>query len=299
MQSQNLSIGLDKFEAILPVVKQPLPNGFFVNQRLELDGAIGYWNASASYPVFQMQGPWTISHEQLWRSVGNPALRYLASADEDLSFLVDLNDELRSLILVDAQGYENAISKLSNLRTLILDGGSEDLIDFTNLNRLRFLTMNFRDCVGFEHLTSLQSFSTGGKNHPESLNYLRTFTELKWLVLAQSRRVQDLTALNELSSLEWLWLQGLPKVSRLPNLSIFSELKRLELFNLIHATVDVSELLELESLELFRAFRVNIENLEKLKLRQDVSIGIAVSQKDLGVDGKYHWMSDRYVGEYD
>lgn len=299
MQSKNIRVQVENFEATLPVVKIPLPEGYFANQRLELDDASGYWNPSASYPIFQMEGPWTDSHEKLWRSVGSPALRYLSAQDEDLSFLVDLNDELRSLILVWGQNYEKYISKLTNLRSLILDQGSEGLIDFSNLNELRFLSMDYRESIAGAHLPHLQSLSTGGKNHPDSLSYLSNFKNLKWIVLAQSRKLQDLTDLNELVKLEWIWLQGLPKVMRLPDFSSFPQLKRLEVFNLIHATVDVSELIDLKSFELFRAFRVSVCNLEKFKTRPKVEIGIEASKRDLAVGGRYHWMADRYVGEYD
>jgi hypothetical protein len=145
----------------------------------------------------------------------------------------------------------------------------------------------------------LELVATGGSGHPSNLNYLGALPSLKELYITQARKLTDLREIERFENLETISLYGLPKVTALPDFSLFSKLKKLEIINLKHANIDVESLMELKKFELFRAFNVDIINLKKLKTRPNVGIGIEANRKDLVVGGKYHWMTDRYIGRYD
>jgi len=291
-----------KFETVpfeLPFERHAFNQGVEPNRAVTLNGVTGFWVANQLYPEIHFDGPWRAGYEDLWRHLGHPSIAYWAAPDEDLSFFLGMNDKLRSLRLMYTGDNELALSGCTNLRFLSLGTQATTPIDLTPLSELRSLSTSWREHTGLEALSKLEMLAMHGGKHPNNVDYLASYPKLRWLHLSDAKKVKDLSVLESCTRLEKIWLNGLSGVTVLPNFADLKELYALELINLKKANLDFSELLELDRLRLVRALKTPFENIEMVKPLAKLRIGIDLKPADLKPSGKYSWLADRYLGQYD
>ena len=99
------------------------------------------------------------------------------------------------------------------------------LVQFSNLRQLSLARVKDRDLTVIDKLTYLTAFALYSSPVAE-LRFLSNLANLRRLRLGTLRRLTDVSPLTELRLLESLYLERLPLVKALPNLSQSHELKR-------------------------------------------------------------------------
>lgn len=138
---------------------------------------------------------------------------------------------LEYLYLEGQQKGIESISKLTNLKKLVLRSISRNNVDFLN---------------NLEHLWSVDIKLGGIKD----LNVLTSLPSLKYLELWQIRDLADLSFISKLETLQNLFIQSLKQLTTLPDFSKNRNLRRIYLENL-KELVDLSTLKNAQSLKEF------------------------------------------------
>jgi hypothetical protein len=126
------------------------------------------------------------------------------------------------------------ISRFHGLRRLFLEGHAKGIDVVARLTTLADLTLRSITLPSLELLQPLRQLQAldlklgGTKN----LDLLATMGRIRYLELWQVRGLDDITATAELPDLEYLFLQSLRRVERLPDFSRSNALKRVWLENM-------------------------------------------------------------------
>ena len=156
---------------------------------------------------------------------------------ESFSVLDHISSSLTDLSLTATKSKRPHIEHLRrfrNLRRLYLEGQSNGIEAISDLPRLEDLTLRSItvDTLGFvrhlKHLWSLDIKLGGTAN----LSALRGMTCLKYLELWQIRGLKDISVISSLVGLQYLFLQSLPHITQLPNMSRLEALRRVHLDNM-------------------------------------------------------------------
>ncbi|HEY5321059.1 MAG TPA: hypothetical protein VIJ76_09290 [Galbitalea sp.] len=123
------------------------------------------------------------------------------------------------------------LRRFSGLRRLYLDGATRDLDVLSELVALDSLTLRsvtLPDLRSLRSLTSLRALELklGGITN---LNGIGEVGDIRYLELSRIFGFHDLTPVHELSNLECLCLQSLPRIRRLPDLRRLPNLRELHL----------------------------------------------------------------------
>lgn len=126
------------------------------------------------------------------------------------------------------------ISRFHGLRRLFLDGHTKDIDAVARLTTLADLTLRSITLPSLELIQPLRQLQAldlklGGTRN---LDLLPTIGRLRYLELWQVRGLDDISAAAELADLEYLFLQSLRRVERLPDFSRSDALKRVWLENM-------------------------------------------------------------------
>lgn len=153
----------------------------------------------------------------LWNLQSFEALAYLP---EDLEAL-SLGATKRRLSL-------NPIGRFKKLRELYIEGHTKDIEVVGTLKSLEEVTLRSITLPNLELLSTLPQLwsldlKLGGTNN---LTLLPQIGRLRYLELWLVRGLSDLRPIAELTSLQYLLLQALRRVTSLPDLSRLSELRR-------------------------------------------------------------------------
>lgn len=124
------------------------------------------------------------------------------------------------------------INNLSNLEELYLESNKKDFNKLTPLENLKDLTIRgltfkslkpvYRVAPDIEHL----DIKLGGTS---DLSILPQFTKLKYLELWRIRGLNDISFLSHCCSLQHIFLEALPQITEMPDLSKLIKLRRLHL----------------------------------------------------------------------
>ncbi len=126
------------------------------------------------------------------------------------------------------------ISRFGSLRRLFLEGHTKDVDVVARLTTLADLTLRSVTLPNLELIQPLRQLQAldlklgGTKN----LDLLPTIGRIQYLELWQVRGLDDISAVAELADLEYLFLQSLRRVERLPDFSGSLALKRVWLENM-------------------------------------------------------------------
>lgn len=151
----------------------------------------------------------------------------------DVSQLNLLPDHLEYLDLgVTKKPLDLTPLKFSRLTSLRVVGHHRGLSELVNRNReLRTLSLwrlRFDQALPNAALQGLESLmiTLGSLTDP---HWLAAFPGLRFLGIRQTRGVDDVSPVRELSKLEWLWLDTLSGVTHLPNFSKNTTLVRVDI----------------------------------------------------------------------
>jgi hypothetical protein len=171
-----------------------------------------------------------------------------------------LSPRLRQLALDETESKRFSLSFLSRFRrlqNLSLHSLSKDLEVIGELTQLKYLNLRSIPLSNLDVLRPLHKLETlslqlGGTRNLEALASL---PELKVLNLWRINGLDDLTAVSKLEALQYLHLEDLSLVKKLPSLRAMSNLRRLDISNLKRlGTLDgVQHAPSLEHLEVFQA----------------------------------------------
>jgi hypothetical protein len=182
-------------------------------------------------------------------------LRFLPADAQHIS----LEETRRTLSL-------SVLERFSELKQLSLDGHTKDVSVLAQLTRLEVLVLRsvtLRDLsivMGLQLLWSLDITLGGTKN----LALLPRIESLKHLRLRRVRGLEDLTPIASTTSLQFLYLQDLPRVRTIPPLDSLINLRRVYVETLKGLT-DVCAFAEAPALEEFAA--VAVRHLEPENFR--------------------------------
>lgn len=123
------------------------------------------------------------------------------------------------------------LRRFAGLRRLYLDGATRDLDVLSELVALDSLTLRSVTLPDLSSLRSLKSLRAlelklGGTTN---LSGIGEVGDIRYLELSRIFGFHDLTPLTELSNLEYLCLQSLPRIRQLPDLSRLPHLRELYL----------------------------------------------------------------------
>jgi hypothetical protein len=183
------------------------------------------------------------------------------------------------------------LSRFQSLQRLYVEGPKKDtevISSLTMLDDLTLRSITLPDLSILLPLGKLRSLDIklGGTR---DLGLLPQLAPLAYLELWMIRGLQDISPVGEVSSLQYLFLQDLPRVDRLPDMSRMSCLRRIDIESLKSLT-DLSPLLTAPSLE--ELFLVNAGHLrpEQLECLVDhptlraVAVGLGSKRKNDAVE---------------
>ena len=188
------------------------------------------------------------------------ALRYRKFNDIDgLRYLPDSLVEL-SLGQTQRRFSLASLGRFRSLRRLSLKGNQKDIEVISTLTMLEELTLRSLTLPDLSILVPLRRLRSldiklGGTR---DLRLLPDLGPLAYLELWMIRGLEDISPVGELTSLQYLFLQDLPRIDRLPDLSRMIRLRRIDIEGLKSLT-DLSPLLTAPSLE--ELFLVNSAHL--------------------------------------
>ncbi|RYG22668.1 hypothetical protein EON82_16420 [bacterium] len=156
------------------------------------------------------------------------------SSVEDFSFLAELPGGLESLSLglIHARNRDiSAVSKVTGLRTLYLDGHRKGIESITELAQLEDLTLRSITLPSLDILQPMErlrslSIKLGGTRNLEGLSEMPS---IRFLELVQIQKFEDLSPVAKMSGLQNLRLESLPRIQRIPDLSQSKSLRRITL----------------------------------------------------------------------
>lgn len=197
------------------------------------------------------------------------ALRYHDfKSIEGLRFLPDGLEEL-GLGLVKRRLSLKLLSRFTGLRTLYIEGNNWKDIDviagLTAIEELTLRSVTLPDLsilLPLRHLRSLD-LKLGGTR---DLSLLPQLAPLRFLELWMIRGLDTLEPVGESASLQFLFLQDLAQIAKLPDMSRMTSLRRIHIQNL-KALDDLSPLLSapaLEELVVFESRNLKPEHFECL-----------------------------------
>ena len=154
---------------------------------------------------------------------------------------------------------ENMISSLPKLRRLWLSKQNEKILSNLppKLQRLSLEQMNLSNLGDLKSLSLLKMLLLG-ESKDADLGVLKEL-EIESLGLWRISKLSDIKPISSLTSLKHVWLQGLPKVEKLPDLSRLIKLQLLTISELKQIN-DLSPLLKAKSLK-----ELNVNNCKILK----------------------------------
>jgi hypothetical protein len=154
---------------------------------------------------------------------------------ESFNFLNDLaSDELTSLSLDATASKKPSLAPLrrfAKLQRLYLEGQQKEIEVVAGLPHLEDVTLRSITTPDVEYLRPLKQLwsvdiKLGGT---KNLAALEGMTSIKYLELWQIRGLADLAFVSTLANLQFLFLQSLPQVHALPDLSRLKKLRRVHL----------------------------------------------------------------------
>ncbi|MBA6231431.1 MULTISPECIES: leucine-rich repeat domain-containing protein [unclassified Colwellia] len=131
----------------------------------------------------------------------------------------------------------NSVSRLPNLRSLFIKWSGNGITDLVKLGDLK----------------SLERLYIGSCTQVETLDCLKNLTNLKWLEMHELKKINDITAVKELSNLIGLtFTGGMFGKQSLTNIEPISHLSKLEFLDLHRLKVesgDISAITQLQNLK--------------------------------------------------
>ena len=142
---------------------------------------------------------------------------------DDLEYL-DVGETKKALDLTPLK-----FSRLSTLRVVGHDRGLSELVARNRqLHALALWRLRFDQALRQVSLPDVESLAlTLGSL--QDATWLGQFSSLRFLAMRRVRNVSNLTALQQLAKLEWLWLEAMQGIASLPDLSPNRSLRRVEL----------------------------------------------------------------------
>jgi len=142
------------------------------------------------------------------------------------------------------------LDRFTNLKALSIDGHRKEIEVIGGLSRLEDVTLRSIGSVDLSFLQNLEQLwsldiKLGGCR---DLSGLAGMDQIKYLELWQIKGLQDLDVVSSLRGLQFLFLQSLANVVRLPDFSDLSRLQRIHCQNM-NALMDLSALSSARSLE--------------------------------------------------
>lgn len=174
---------------------------------------------------------------------------------DNFDFLQKINPNLKELFLYQTRSKKpdiKGIERFENLEYLYLEGQQNGINAISKLKDLKKIvlrsisTPNIDYLEGLKHLWSVDIKLGGIK----SFEALKNLPSIKYLELWQVRGLSDLSFISALSSLQNLFIQSLKQVTALPDLSTSKLLRRISLENMSGLT-DVSSLKDVPNLKEF------------------------------------------------
>lgn len=123
------------------------------------------------------------------------------------------------------------LTRFTRLRRLYLEGNTQDLEVVSGLATLESLSLRsitLTDLAVLRRLTSLRALELK-LGATRDLRGIGEVGDIRYLELSKIFGFHDLQPLEELSNLECLRLQSLPRVTRLPNLGLLTNLRKVTL----------------------------------------------------------------------
>ena len=189
---------------------------------------------------------------------------------EDIDGLRYLPDDVVDLSLGQTQRRLSLapLSRFQLLRRLYVEGPKKDIEVISGLAMLEDLTLRSITLPDLSILIPLRKLRSldiklGGTR---DLGLLPQLDQLAYLELWMIRGLEDISPVGELTKLQYLFLQDLPRVDRLPDMSRMTSLRRIDIEGMKSLT-DLSPLLTAPSLEelfLVKSAHLSPEHLECL-----------------------------------
>lgn len=174
---------------------------------------------------------------------------------DDFEFLAGLPANITSLSLHATRSKKpklDHLNRFKNLQTLYLEGQQNnievlaDLLELQDLTLRSVSTANLNYILPLKKLISLDIKLGGIKNFDATTE----LGNLRYLELWQVRDLASLEFVGEISSLQYLFLQSLPQVKKLPKLTANRKLRRIYVENL-KGLMDFTSLAQAPALEEF------------------------------------------------
>lgn len=156
---------------------------------------------------------------------------------QEFNFLADLAPEVEAIYLGATRSKKPSLrllERFGELRELNVEGHRKDIEAISSLRKLEDLTLRSVSVEDFSFLRALSKLWSldiklgGSKN----LRALADLENIKYLELWQVRGLVELGPISTLTGLQYLFLQSLPRVVRLPELGKLIRLRRLHLDNM-------------------------------------------------------------------
>lgn len=185
-----------------------------------------------------------------------------------------------------------------NVTELFLNGDFSNIDDISGLKKLRSLTMYLSTPMDFSgvHGMALQSLSA---SVPIDESFFHLFTDsVERLQLMSTRKITDLSFLEQATELKKLYLESLPAVEALPKFSKLKNLYALKIYEL-HRLNDIEHLVDsnIEYLSVsLMADKISGSRLADILIRMK-----ALKQADMHLldrsDNRYNVLKNRLVKE--
>lgn len=156
---------------------------------------------------------------------------------ESFEFLNEISSKVENLYLSSTKSKKpniSSISKFTELKHLFIEGHNKGIEEISKLKKLESLvlrsisTKNLDFLVGLENLWSVD-IKLGGIKSFEALTQI---PNLKYLELWQVRMLDNIDFISQLYNLQYLFLQSLPNIEKLPSFVDNDKLRRIRFENL-------------------------------------------------------------------
>lgn len=172
---------------------------------------------------------------------------------ESFDFLNNISEQLTSLFIGNTKSKKpdiSVIKRFKNLKYLSLEGQNKGIQTISKLKNLEIIVLRSITTDNLNYLRNLKNLwsvdiKLGGI---KDFSALKEIEKLKYLEIWQVRKLLNLEFLSELYNLQNLFIQSLPNIKEIPDLSSNKKLRRIFLENL-------------KGLENLKSIK-NIENLE-------------------------------------
>lgn len=171
----------------------------------------------------------------------------------DFGFLSKVPSGIRSLAIHHTKSKKPSIeliSRFNQLKALYIEGHNKGIHAVSMLHKLEDLTLRSVSTPNLEYLGGLDNLRSvdlklGGITN---LDTLARLPELRYLELWQIRGLEDISIISKCIGLQFLFLQSLARIKRIPNLRGLTRLRRIHLEHL-HTIEDFSALEHAPALE--------------------------------------------------